>query len=102
PIVRDTIPDATEDAILRALSKTPADRFPTAVLFAEALNAPSVVTGPRRRTTRPAAMPTRWLGLPRGGVLVVLGVAVVAAAWATRSLWSGKARPGEGVGGLDP
>jgi len=101
-IVRDTIPDATEDAILRALSKTPADRFPTAVLFAEALNAPSAVTGSRRRTTRPAAMPRRWLGLPRGGVLAVLGVAVVAAGWATRLLWSGKARPGGAVGGLDP
>src|SRR5207249_4753770 len=28
-IVRTTIPDAVEDAILRALAKTPADRFPT-------------------------------------------------------------------------
>jgi serine/threonine-protein kinase len=101
-IVRETIPDATEEAILRALSKTPADRFPTAALFAEALVTPSAATGARRRATRPAATPRRWLGLPRGGVLAVLGVAVVAAGWATRSFWSGNARPGGAAGGLDP
>src|SRR2546422_3792423 len=48
-IVRTTIPDAVEDAILRALAKTPADRFPTTALFAEALQRPSPVTGPLRR-----------------------------------------------------
>src|SRR2546429_1994462 len=47
-------------------------------------------------------MRRRWLGLPRGGALAVLGVAVVAAAWATRSLWSGKAGPGRAIAGLDP
>ena len=40
-IVRSTIPDAVEAAILRALSKLPADRYPTTALFAEALNMPS-------------------------------------------------------------
>src|SRR5438105_767877 len=35
-IVRATIPDAVEGAILRALSKVPADRYPTTALFAEA------------------------------------------------------------------
>src|SRR5213594_572688 len=73
-IVRATIPDAVEEAILRGLSKVPADRYPTTALFAEALNTPSAVTGPRRRTTRPAAMRRRWLSLPRGGALAVLGV----------------------------
>jgi len=100
-IVRETIPDATEEAILRALSKTPADRFPTAALFAEALTVPSAATGARRRATRPAAIPKRWLGVPPV-VVAALGVAVVAAGWATRSLWSGKARSAETVGGLDP
>src|SRR3989442_3943399 len=37
-IVRATIPDAVEAAILRALAKLPADRFPTTALFAEALS----------------------------------------------------------------
>src|SRR5881396_2287766 len=74
-IVRSTIPDATEDAILRALSKVPADRFATAALYAEALQQPSLATGPTRRVTRPT--PTaRWAGLPRGMVLLGVGVVV--------------------------
>jgi serine/threonine-protein kinase len=44
-IVRATIPDAVEGAILRALSKLPADRYATTALFAEALNTPSRATG---------------------------------------------------------
>src|SRR5215208_4591583 len=35
--VRDTIPPSVERAVLRALSKLPADRYPTAEKFAEAL-----------------------------------------------------------------
>src|SRR2546422_7670031 len=49
-IVRDTIPEGVEDAVLRGLSKVPADRFPTAALFAEALlSAPPTVD---RKSTR--------------------------------------------------
>ena len=36
-VVRTSIPDEMEDAIMRALEKTPADRFPTVREFAEAL-----------------------------------------------------------------
>src|SRR5690348_8817024 len=50
-IVRATIPDAVEEAILRALSKLPADRYATTALFAEALNRPSRATGAVRRAT---------------------------------------------------
>src|SRR5881409_359412 len=50
-IVRSTIPDAVEGAVLRALSKVPADRYPTTALFAEALNKPSAATGAYRRAT---------------------------------------------------
>src|SRR3989449_5018813 len=50
-IVRATIPDAVEGAILRALSKVPADRYPTTALFAEALNTLSAATGAYRRAT---------------------------------------------------
>src|SRR5207248_974383 len=50
-IVRSTIPDAVEGAILRALSKVPADRYPTCALFAEALNTPSAATGAARRAS---------------------------------------------------
>src|SRR5216117_1419608 len=62
-IVRASIPDAVEDALLRALAKTPADRFPTTALFAEALARPSAATGPMRRVTRPVTAPRRWLGM---------------------------------------
>src|SRR5207247_937565 len=92
-IVRTTIPDAVEDAILRALAKTPADRFPTTALFAEALQRPSAATGPMRRVTRPVTGPGRWLGMRPEVALGVVGVLVLAAAWGTRSLWSRSARP---------
>src|SRR5882762_9378740 len=104
-IVRATIPDAVEDAILRALAKTPADRFPTAALFAEALQRPSPVTGPMRRVTRATpAPPRRWLGMPPA-VVAAFGVVVLAVtALVTRSLWSGGGRShavAGAEGGLD-
>ena len=102
-IVRTTIPDAVEDAILRALAKTPADRFPTTALFAEALQKPSAATGPMRRMTRPVPAPRRWLGMRSGVTLGVVGAVMVAAAWGSRSVWSRSARPAAGsAGGLDP
>src|SRR5436190_4754044 len=75
-IVRATIPEAAEDAILRALAKVPADRFPTTTLFADALARPSRVTGASRWTggTRPGFIPRRW-PVPRA---VLGGVAVLA------------------------
>ena len=100
-IVRASIPDAVEDALLRALAKTPADRFPTAALFAEALARPSAATGPMRRATRATPVTMRWLGLPPS-VAVGLGVVVVAAgAWLARSA-SHRGSPGMAEGGLDP
>jgi len=102
-IVRTTIPDAVEDAILRALAKTPADRFPTTALFAEALQKPSAATGPMRRLTRPVAAPRRWLGMEPAVALGVVAAVIVAAAWGTRAVWSRNARPAAGPGGgLDP
>src|SRR5207245_5157763 len=74
-IVRASIPECAEDALLRALAKTPADRFPTSALFAEALARPSAATGPLRRSTRPALMARR---VPRmvlaGGAVVILAL----------------------------
>jgi len=93
-IVRATIPDATEDAILRALSKVPADRFATAALYAEALQQPSAITGPMRRVTRPVPAPGRWLGMPPALVATLAVVALGMTALATRSLWSGGGRSG--------
>src|SRR3989441_13045297 len=61
-IVRASIPDAVEDALLRALGKTPADRFSTTALFAEALARPSAATGPLRRASLPAPAARRVAG----------------------------------------
>ena len=46
--VRDTIPPRVEAAVLKALAKLPADRFPTAAAFADALSS-AMVGGHRQR-----------------------------------------------------
>ena len=99
-IVRSTIPDAVEAAILRALSKLPADRYPTTALFAEALNMPSAATGAVRRATLAGARAHRpsWRRVVPALAVVAL-VAAGAALWARRH--SGRAGSGE-TGGLDP
>jgi serine/threonine-protein kinase len=52
-IVRDTIPDDVEDAIMRAMAKIPADRYQTVAQFADALGAAGgTVTG--RHTAAPS------------------------------------------------
>src|SRR3989441_208000 len=75
-IVRASIPDAVEAAILRALSKVPADRYTTTALFAEALNTPSPATGAVRRATLERGVARPRLGWRR---VVPLVVAVAAA-----------------------
>src|SRR5437867_2178985 len=49
--MRAAVPPAIEEAIVRALAKTPADRFATAAEFADALAAPAQ-RGTGRRTSR--------------------------------------------------
>ncbi len=52
-VMRPAIPPAIEEAIVRALAKTPADRFATAAEFVEALAAPAQrMRDPGRRTSR--------------------------------------------------
>ena len=99
-IVRATIPDAVEDAVLRALSKLPADRYATTALFAEALNTPSRATGAHRRATLERAgrggRPRRWARW----VVPVAAIALVLVGYvAVRSARAGR---GTAVGGLDP
>lgn len=99
-IVRSTIPDAVEAAVLRALSKLPADRYPTTALFAEALNTPSAATGAARRATLAGAR-ARRPGWRRAApaVAVIAVVATGAVFWARRH--SSGVGSGE-TGGLDP
>ena len=101
-IVRATIPDAVEEAVLRALSKLPADRYATTALFAEALNTPSRATGARRRATLERAGRAGG-GRPRPWARWVVPVAAIALVLvgyvAVRSARAGR---GTAVGGLDP
>ncbi|HKX20006.1 MAG TPA: serine/threonine-protein kinase, partial [bacterium] len=98
-IVRSTIPDTVEAAILRALEKVPADRYPTTALFADALNTPSAATGAVRRATLEGRAGGRrpWRrALPFVGALAV--VASVAALFVRRHGGAGNAADR----GLDP
>ena len=97
-IVRATIPDAVEGAILRALSKIPADRYPTTALFAEALNTPSAATGAFRRATLERGMKRPRRGLWRIAPAAII-VAVLAGYLVIRSTRAGR---GTAVSGLDP
>jgi eukaryotic-like serine/threonine-protein kinase len=49
---RRTVPAGMERAIVRALAKVPADRYPTAAEFADALTKPAVAPRPGRRRAR--------------------------------------------------
>jgi serine/threonine-protein kinase len=85
--VRETVPEAVEQAVLKGLAKAPADRFPSAAEFARALNSPVVpallgastaVTAqppgaatPRPATRRRVPPAAVTLGL---GILIGLGV----------------------------
>jgi serine/threonine-protein kinase len=98
-IVRETIPDALEDVIKRALAKVPADRHQTAAQFAEALAAASTgrvspVTARPRLAAR-ALLPRHRLALAGAGVLLLAG-----AAWMAFGR-RGNPRPTAG-GELDP
>jgi len=116
-VIRDTVPDEVEDAIMAAMAKVPADRPQTAAQFAEILGAQPGVTASRysamrvtaaRRAARTGQMPLpeqppappprkKWL------VPVIAGGVVVAAlggfgAW---KLMGGGGTPAAALGGLD-
>jgi eukaryotic-like serine/threonine-protein kinase len=103
-IIRETIPETMEAALLRALAKVPADRFPTVIMFAEALAAPSTVTAAMRRKTGMTAMPRAqnggWRRALRWGVPAVL--VLTAAAWGARRLIAPRPPTVEAIGGLEP
>jgi eukaryotic-like serine/threonine-protein kinase len=63
-VVRNSIPDEVEDAIMRALEKTPADRFPTIREFSDTLLQADL--GPGARRTSPRALQAIRRNTPRG------------------------------------
>jgi serine/threonine-protein kinase len=88
-IVRETIPDEVEDAVLRAMAKVPADRFATAAEFARALRAchgtegRSLGRSERRARTRAPAQPKaanrRVVAVGAAvGVIALAGIGLVA------------------------
>jgi serine/threonine protein kinase/DNA-binding SARP family transcriptional activator/tetratricopeptide (TPR) repeat protein len=50
--VRETVPPGVERAVLRALAKVPADRYPGATAFAQALTEPAFEPGPSGRLSK--------------------------------------------------
>jgi serine/threonine-protein kinase len=84
-VVRDTVPEEVEDAIMAAMNKVPADRPQTAAQFAELLGAPPGTTASRysvsgrqsmaRRASRAATPPpgTVTLTVRRRALLTTLG-----------------------------
>ena len=94
-VVRSTIPEDVEEAVLKSLEKVPADRFSTAAEFAAALKACQPGgTASTRRTGRSTGM--RKKGKQRNWSVVTLVVALAVfvisgAAWAGKTfLWGAK------------
>ena len=86
-VLRDTVPEAVDDAITKALAKTPADRFASAGDFVRALEAGLTPAAPT--VAHPAAAALRrsrlTLAVAVVAVVAVLGVAALAiGAWAMR------------------
>jgi serine/threonine-protein kinase len=115
-IVRSTIPPGTEDAIMRALAKLPADRFPTISQFAEALDAPSVTISGRYSSAARAALTSRGTrAFPTPGAVTLtvkrrsllmggVGIALAALVLVGFGVWyrGTRTRATASAGGLDP
>jgi serine/threonine-protein kinase len=115
-VVRHSIPDEVEDAVMRALEKTPADRFPSVREFADALAQADL--GPSARRTSSRSMQAvrrhtpRGVAAPKGlggrgarfWAVSLAGLAVLAGtAWGAWQLSHRAGGPSAtGAGGLDP
>jgi len=77
---RDTVPEAIEDAVLIALAKLPADRWPTAAAFVAALEGQGGMTRPRA-TVGARAPVSKWSARSPLPWALALGLAVIAAVW---------------------
>ena len=78
--VRDTVPESIEDAVLTALAKLPADRWPTAAAFIAALEGQGQATR-LRGTPRAGVLARRWSVRSPLPWAVAFGLAMAAAIW---------------------
>ncbi len=97
-IVRETIPDALEDVINRALAKVPADRYSSAEQFAAAMSTAS--TGTVSRVTAAPRLPAP-VGRPwyKPALAVALVAVLAGLGW---MVFGRKGNAGPASGGLDP
>jgi serine/threonine-protein kinase len=84
--VRGTVPPAVEQAVLRALAKVPADRYPTAGDFANALGAAAV---PVPTVAVAPSVPARRRIPGRGAVVIAAAAGIAALTW-----WAASSRTG--------
>jgi TolB-like protein/Flp pilus assembly protein TadD len=78
---RTTIPAPIEDAVFKALEKTPADRYATAQQFSAALTIDATAYRRRQRTLGRL----RKLAIGAAGVVAIIGGAVTVARWRGRT-----------------
>jgi Tol biopolymer transport system component len=90
---RHTIPVHVDAAVLTALEKLPADRFPTAQAFAEALENPTSAPALAARGARGGAPATGWRGTVRNPVVWVLALAALASSAMAFRQWSASREP---------
>ncbi|NNK64806.1 MAG: protein kinase [Gemmatimonadetes bacterium] len=76
--VRPTIPRNVDAAIRCALEKVPADRFPTADAFAQALNDPAYRHGPEEDSAGARGGAGLWKAVALGASVVAVGAIAVA------------------------
>ena len=84
-IMRPGIPDAMEDALLKGLSKVPADRFATTTLFAEAVATPSRASGYRVRVTETHGLAARRRPWMKTAAAIVGGLVLLGGTWALQA-----------------
>jgi serine/threonine protein kinase len=91
-LVRETVPETVDHAIMKALARTPADRFPTAAEFARALVTPETTTPPQvtvRSSTPVRQRPRRMVPAVAFGLLVLASTGLY--------LWQQNRHKAEGI-----
>ncbi|MEO8479469.1 MAG: hypothetical protein ABI542_07525, partial [Gemmatimonadota bacterium] len=92
-VLRDGVPPAMDAAVMRALAKAPADRFPTARQFSEALVGDTPVAALAGATTTAGPRQWGWIGIWAGVVLL----SALAAWLATHRGSTGASGPGDTI-----